>query len=130
MKYFIIIILGFYMTGCSTGNCRSLKEAKAAENPNTNLDELSKMKETTKGSRVRVYKFDGTLQCNEGKKIPIETMEKELSSLKVYMRMNKNDGQMRMQKCGAVTGNANIYEIDRENLEAALKLGFKEWSAE
>ncbi len=37
---------------------------------------------------------------------------------------------MRIQVCGAPTGNSNVYEIDRKDLEAALKVGFKEWTFE
>ena len=79
---------------------------------------------------VKVYKADGTLQCGQGKKISISDMQKDLKDIKVYSSENKNDGMMRIQLCGSPTGNANVYEIDRKDLEAALKLGFKEWTAE
>lgn len=86
------------------------------------------MKETSVGQRVKVYKPDGTLQCNQGKKIAIDKMEVELKGLKVYSKYNKNDGKMRIQLCGSPTGNAHVFEIDRTDLEEALKRGFKEWT--
>jgi|GEM_PF-436638 len=78
--------------------------------------------------RVRVFKYDGSLQCKMGKPIEIAEMQKELGNIRVYSTDNKADGLMRIQVCGAPTGRANIYEIDRNQLEAAIKLGFKEWT--
>ncbi len=86
------------------------------------------MKPESKLDRVKVYKPDGSLQCGQGKAVPVPEMQKELKDFKVYSSYNKNDGMMRIQVCGSPTGNANIYEIDRSKLEAAVKLGFKEWT--
>ncbi len=78
--------------------------------------------------KIKVFKPDGSLQCGMGAKIPIETTEKELKNIKVYSRSNKNDGLMRIQVCGAPTGQSHVFEIDKSNLERALKAGFKEWT--
>jgi hypothetical protein len=78
--------------------------------------------------RVKVYKADGSLQCGMGKKITLEDMEKELKGIQVFSRSNQNDGLMRIQVCGAPTGQSNVYEISRSDLEKALKAGFKEWT--
>lgn len=86
------------------------------------------MKPESKLDRVKVYKADGSLQCGQGKALPTAEMQKQLKDIKVYSSANKNDGMMRIQVCGSPTGNANIYEIDRKDLEAAIKLGFKEWT--
>ena len=80
--------------------------------------------------RVRVYKPDGSLQCGQGRAIPLTEMEKDLKGVKSYSGINKNDGMMRIQVCGSPTGNCNIYEIDRKDLGTALKNGFKEWTFE
>ena len=88
------------------------------------------MKETSVGQRVKVFKADGSLQCGQGQKIELDKMQSELKGMKIYSKANKNDGKMRIQLCGAPTGNANIYEIDRDQLENALILGFKEWTGE
>lgn len=86
------------------------------------------MKTESKMDRVKVYKPDGSLQCGQGKAVPLADMQKDLKDIKVYSSFNKNDGMMRIQVCGSPTGNSNVYEIDRKNLEAAAKLGFKEWT--
>ncbi len=88
------------------------------------------MSSSSTAERVKVYKADGSLQCGQGKQIPLAEMQKQLKDIKVYSAVNKNDGMMRIQVCGSPTGNSNVYEIDRKDLEAALKAGFKEWAGE
>jgi hypothetical protein len=119
----------FALSGCSTGNCRSQKEAAKAqiEVPRSSIEGLVLMKESSKGQRVKVYKFDGSLQCNQGRQIPLDEMLKSLGGIKVYSSQNLSDGKMRIQLCGSPTGKCNVYEIDRESLDTALKEGFKEW---
>ncbi|MCC2678877.1 MAG: hypothetical protein K0R29_1453 [Pseudobdellovibrio sp.] len=78
-------------------------------------------------SRVFVYKLDGSLQCEQGGKVSLDTMKKELDGIEVFSSENKHDGMMRIQVCGAPTGFSNVYEIDQKDLEKALKLGFKKW---
>ncbi len=78
-------------------------------------------------TRVFVYKADGTLQCNQGSKIDIGKMKKELGAIQVFSTETKHDGMMRIQVCGQPTGNSHVFEIDQKDLEAALKLGFKKW---
>lgn len=80
--------------------------------------------------RVKVFKADGSLQCGQGKATPVAEMQKELKGIKVHSAVNQNDGMMRIQLCGSPTGMINVYEIDRKDLEAALKLGFKEFAGE
>jgi hypothetical protein len=55
-------------------------------------------------------------------------MQAQLGPMKVYSSGNRNDGMMRIQVCGAPTGNVNVYEIDRKDLAVAQKKGFKEWT--
>jgi hypothetical protein len=78
-------------------------------------------------NKVKVYKADGTLQCNQGEKMSLETMAKELGGIQIFSSENKHDGLMRIQLCGKPTGNNNVYEIDSVNLDKALTLGFKKW---
>jgi hypothetical protein len=124
-----LFLLGLFAVGCTSGNCRSQQETPEAlaKAPKISMEELTQMKETSKGQRVLVYKADGSLQCNQGQKISLDEMAKELSGIKIYSKLNKSDGKMRIQLCGSPTGNCNLYEIDRENLDQALKIGFKEW---
>lgn len=88
------------------------------------------MESSSKLDRVKVHKADGSLQCGQGKAIPVAEMQKQLKDIKVFSAVNKNDGMMRIQVCGSPTGNSNVYEIDRKDLDAALKAGFKEWTGE
>lgn len=125
------LFLGFFLVffGCATQNCRSLKEAELAarKDPPESPEALAKKKETSVGQRVRVYKEDGSLQCDQGEKISLGTMERELSEMRVYSKRSLRLPGMRIQKCGAPTGQCNVYEIDRENLNRAIELGFREW---
>lgn len=84
----------------------------------------------TSTDTVKVYKYDGSLQCGMGKAIAIAEMQKELQGIIVYSNENKSDGLMRTQVCGSPTGKANVYEIDRSQLTEAKKRGFKEWTFE
>jgi hypothetical protein len=83
-------------------------------------------------TRTKVFKYDGSLQCGKGKAVPVAEMQKELTAahIQVYSSANKPDGLMHIQVCGSATGRANVYEIDKTSLEAAKKLGYKEWTFE
>lgn len=124
-KWILMIPLAMFLSGCATGNCRTSASETAKAKP-------SEAPVTTSAptSRVKVYKPDGSLQCGQGKQIPLAEMQKQLKGIQVYSSANKNDGMMRIQLCGSPTGNHNVYEIDRKDLEAALKVGFKEWTFE
>lgn len=78
-------------------------------------------------STVEVYKYDGTLQCNQGKEIPLESMAEELTAknIKVQASRKGKDGLVHIMVCGASTGNLNVYSIDADSLAAAKELGFK-----
>lgn len=129
-------ILSAVLLGCATGKCVNANTAQAASvtapapttAAPTSTSGGNAMKPESKLDRVKVYKPDGSLQCGQGKAIPVPDMQKDLKDIKVYSSFNKNDGMMRIQVCGSPTGNSNVYEIDRKNLEAAVKLGFKEWT--
>lgn len=124
MKNIVVLALAaglMTLVACSHANC-------GAQKPENKSGVA--MDKSSSTDHVKVYKADGTLQCGQGKKIAISDMQNDLKDIKVYSSENKNDGMMRIQLCGSPTGNANVYEIDRKDLEAALKLGFKEWTAE
>ncbi len=123
-------ILGVSLFGCVTATCLDKKNLQAAPPSVNSPSEGAKTmnKPESKLNRVKVYKADGSLQCGQGKAIPAQEMQKDLKDIKVHSSATKNDGLMRIQVCGAPTGNANVYEIDHKDLEAALKLGFKQWT--
>ena len=141
MKWISLSILSMTLFGCATGKCLNQANGPAEKTgtvaaatatggtpTNTNPTPGGVVKPDSKLDRVKVYKPDGSLQCGQGKAIPTADMQKDLKNLKVYSSSNQNDGMMRIQVCGSPTGNNNVYEIDRKNLEAAIKLGFKEWT--
>lgn len=85
---------------------------------------------TSPSERVFIYKYDGSLQCGQGKAIDPAKMATELKGLTIYSQASKADGLMHIQQCGTPTGKANVYEIDRKDLATAQKAGFKEWTWE
>lgn len=125
MKILVNLSFAFILGACAQGNCRSQKKVTPAL-PATEATEV----ESSASNRIKIHKPDGTLQCGQGKLIPIEEMQKQLGKIKVYSAKNQNDGMMRIQVCGSPTGNSNVYEIDRKDLEEALKAGFQEWMGE
>ena len=115
----------FILVGCASGNCRSHRENVPDEKAvNQAVAQIS----SNAQNRVKVYKYDGGLQCGMGKPVAISQMQKELKDIHVYTAENKPDGLMHIQACGTPTGQANVYEIDRTSIEAAKKRGFKEWT--
>lgn len=114
--------------GCTTGNCRSHKVKQEQEGGAVPVKENKLLPPPSVSERVKIYKADGTLQCAQGSRIDIKDMQKELKDIHVYKSFSDNDGMLRIQMCGAPTGNSHVFEIDRESLSKALALGFKEWT--
>lgn len=133
---FMFCIMGLGL-GCQNRPCREIQAEKMAQkkaqNPAPQVPAAHSTDESSAAVvagqlRVKVYKADGTLQCGMGTRISLEAMEKQLKGIKVFSRTNMNDGLMRIQVCGSPTGQSNVYEISRSDLEKALKAGFKEWT--
>lgn len=77
---------------------------------------------------VKIFKYDGSLQCGQGQAVSPEDMKKEFSEgVVIYSSDKKTDGLMHSMRCGANSGKANVYEIATKDLPAAKKLGYKEW---
>ena len=136
---FLILVIGLILSGCENKPCREIQAEKMAkknaQNPGSGVVPAAPATDATPTAgagqlKVKVYKADGSLQCGMGAKIALEAMEKDLKGIKVLSRSNINDGLMRIQVCGAPTGQSNVYEISRSDLEKALKAGFKEWTQE
>ena len=128
---------------CAQGNCRSqTSSSNASPNaaPTTAAGgaspatltaaqaEVQTNNTSNPQDRIRVFKYDGSLQCGMGAAIPLATMAKDLGDIKTFSSVNKSDGLMHMQMCGSPTGKANVYEIDSSQLPAAKKAGFREWT--
>lgn len=120
---FLVLISSVFIISCQTGPCK-----RTSENPDLNVENHQPGSlQIPMDEKIKVFKADGTKQCGQGQRVSLLEMEKELKGIKIYQSYNKNDGQMRVQMCGAPTGNCNVYEIDSKNLEQAKKQGFKEW---
>lgn len=134
-KWVFASVLSLTLLGCASGKCVGASAASTGTGATATAASVATTKTTgeamkpeSKLDRVKVFKPDGSLQCGQGKAIPVAEMQKDLKNIKVHSSFNRNDGMMRIQVCGAPTGNSNVYEIDRKDLEAATKLGFKEWT--
>lgn len=126
-KFIFICGIVISLVGCSTGNCRSHQIAKEQAGAEVQPKDNKLLPDPTVTERVRVFKANGSLQCSQGKSIDPATMAKELKEIQVYKSSLENDGKLRIQMCGAPTGNVNVFEIDKTNLERALGFGFTEW---
>lgn len=125
MKYWMLAVPLATVMGCANHHCRRAPDAPVgvAEKPATSSDINS-------SRRVKVYKYDGSLQCNQGKVISLEAMTKDLRDITVYSSVKKPDGLMHIQVCGSNTGMANVFEIAESDLAKAESFGFKKWTFE
>lgn len=80
---------------------------------------------------VTVYKDDQSLQCAENSGIPLATMQAELEShdISVYSAKQISDGFAHPDECYLDTGILNSYMINASDLDKAVQLGFKLWTA-
>ena len=130
MKYLIFLISCSLSLSCSTTQCKDKnseqkKEASVAVVAPSALPGASAGEKLM--TKVKIFKADGTLQCNQGKKIAIDIMAKELAGIKIYSSENLHDGLMRILMCRKQTGQNNVFEIESSDLQKALSLGFKKW---
>lgn len=82
---------------------------------------------TVKTDTVKVYKYDGSVSCNQSSGTSIETMRLELLQHKVPIIAAScgSDGLIRAAVCGTSTGNINTFEINAAAYPAASALGYK-----
>ena len=118
MKHIIAITLLTLFCACSTTPCRAVRTDGVPESILKNDAQKN----------VLVYKYDGTKQCNQGLEISLDAMSRELRDIKIISMSKKNDGQLRMQVCGAQTGAANVYEISEKDFKKAKSYGFSLWT--
>ena len=121
------ICLFVLAAGCTQGHCR--RRSDLAPETKEVIKEIQGALPKSE-RRVRVFKYDGSLQCNKGRKIPLTEMAEELSGIRIFSSDNQQDDKMRIQMCGAITGRANVYEILSEDLPKAESKGFKVWQVE
>src|SRR5437879_6813935 len=67
---------------------------------------------------VKVFRYDGSLQCGMGQAVPLDEMAKELTaiSIKVLSSEKRVVSGFVIALCGTPTGIANVYEIAKDDL--------------
>jgi hypothetical protein len=119
-----LLLVTLFTFSCSTTQC---KDQPVQPKSNVETTAQKTFSGADQMNKVKIFKPDGTLQCNQGQKISMDVMAKELTGIQIFSSDNKHDGLMRIQLCGKPTGNNNVYEISSTDLEQALALGFKKW---
>lgn len=112
-KYpFLFVIIFLFLNACTHGHC-----------PNP----LTKGKKVE--SKIWVYKYDKSKQCSSTAGVSIESMlnEFKIMDVKVYESQKKYDGLLRIQACGAFTGLANMFLIQKTDLDKVASRGFQQW---
>ena len=113
-RIFICVLL----SACANHPCRSVDTSRVSE---------ANMPASQHDTHIFIYKYDGSHQCGMGVPIPLEDMAKDLDGIPIFSKKSQNDGLMRIQVCGAQTGNAHVFEILDKDLDRAKKLGFQTW---
>ncbi len=85
---------------------------------------------TIKTSTVKVYKFDGSISCNQSSGVSLEDMRAELmrSKVPIVSASCGSDGLVRAAVCGIETGRVNVFEIPAEAYSKARALGYHDLS--
>jgi len=121
---FMFLPLYLIVTSCSTTTCTKEQMLKK----NEDIEKTASLIESQKNMKtIKVYKFDGSKQCDNLPGASLDDMAKELASVKIISSEKKHDGLMRIQVCGQPTGQCNVYEILEADWSIAEKAGFKRW---
>ncbi len=123
-----LILSSLLLVGCAQHHCR--RPPDAAPPITVVAPQGDEVPVGATSRKVKVYKYDGSLQCGQGKAVSVEQMGNDLKKVTVFSSQKKSDGLMHIQVCGSPTGMANVYEIFEADLAKAEKAGFKMWSFE
>lgn len=118
----VLSLLTIVVVGCSSTNCRrynDLSDATKTEWVGADTDNKAN------ALKVKIYKYDGSLQCGMGQAIAPKIMREEIKEIQVFSMKSQADGQMHIQACGTPTGQINVFEIRQIDLDQATKKGFK-----
>ncbi|MFN3455034.1 MAG: hypothetical protein ACK41T_08755 [Pseudobdellovibrio sp.] len=131
IKFIMICILSLVSVSCSTTSCKDTEKKRLESNAqvdNTHGKSVKKVASTMNQiKKVKVYKLDGSKQCEQGTGLSLGEMAKQLGDITVFSSTKQHDGLMRTQVCGQDTGQCNVFEISATDLGSAEKLGFKLW---
>ncbi len=130
-KNLFLITFLFILSSCSTSICSPTDKLNLAKSHTNKITDSSSSGLNTDKSlnmkTVKVYKLDGSVQCEPNSGKPITEIQTELSNIKIISSKSSHDGLMRTQVCGQPTGNCFVFEISETDLDKALKYGFKIW---
>jgi hypothetical protein len=110
----VIPLLFFnFLLACTHGHC-----------PQTN-----RSTKDPKATKIWVYKYDQSKQCDKKPGTAIEVMLKDFKAMSVTVFESKKqyDGLMRIQACGAFTGLANVFLIQKDDLNKVISRGYQTW---
>jgi hypothetical protein len=126
-----LFFMMFSFSACQNTPCRDLRTQKSEVSSVVSVNSTLETNEANQPAslKVKIYKADGSLQCNMGKRVPILDMKKQLKGITIFSQATLNDGLMRIQVCGAPTGESHVFEIAESDLQRAIKLGFKQWTS-
>ena len=123
----VVVIFFLFAVGCQMNPC-NIQERPTNTADGKALDaKVDNLKKDAAMKTIKVFKPDGSLQCNQGKSFSVKDMEADLKDVKVISSEKKHDGLMRIQVCGQPTGMSNVFEISDSDLEKAKTHGFKIW---
>lgn len=126
-----MLALTSLLISCSTQTCKpneNIENSKSSNQPIASESASLTIKNmTTQIKKIKIYKPDGSVQCEANTGQSIIEMQKSLDAITVFSAEKKHDGLMRIQVCGQPTGQCNVYEIAESDLAKALSFGFKKW---
>ncbi len=100
-KISIILVTASLLNACATGGIKSVT--------------------------VKVYKYDGSVSCDQSSGTSLESMQDELLQKKIPIISSScgSDGLIRAAVCGIDTGHVNVFEIKSNVYPTAQALGYE-----
>jgi hypothetical protein len=131
IRWLSMAVLSLSLVACASGKCRQKKDEKTFVEQVENLPHFKtkEAKSIKPGDldTVKIYKADGTRQCEPTRPIPATELKTQLETngVKVLKIEHTTDGVMHIQVCGSETGKIYVFDIQRLHLQKALKMGYK-----
>lgn len=127
----VVVFMLVFQVACQSGHCRKVDKSLPPVVTPEQMDQKADGSDNNqREQRIFVYKYDGSLQCGQGRKVPLKEMAGQLDGIRIFSMENKADGLMHIQVCGSSTGYANVYEIPASSKPSAVEAGFKVWEFE
>lgn len=119
----IILTAALALSACKAGPCP--QQARTGEKPPARVESATSSASSDQ-TKIRVFKADGSKQCQKSKTTDLKVAEAELkkAGVTILSSAKQPDGMMHPQVCGAPTGMANTFEIAPADFDKAKKAGF------